>query len=155
MGKKCSTGSLDTPRQAQMHASLNYSGSRVKCAGMKHLAIAMGIVTSLAVGLASAEVFGPVAYDAKSDELVVTITYSGTNPDHIFSLAWNRCTTHPDGTTDVQAEVIDSQARDAVSRDFTKTVRLSLVGLICRPATVTLHSWPNSFTTVQVPRQSR
>lgn len=99
MGMKCSTGSLDTPRQAQMHASVNYSGSRVKCAGMKHLAIAMGIVTSLAVGLASAEVFGPVAYDAKRDELDVTITYGGANPDHIFSLAWNRCTTHPDGAT--------------------------------------------------------
>jgi hypothetical protein len=119
---------------------------------MKHLAIAMGIVASLAFGLASAEAFGPVTYDAKSDELVVTITYSGTNPDHTFSLAWNRCTTHPDGTTDVQAEVIDSQARDAVSRDFTKTVRLSLAGLSCRPATVTLHSWPNSFTTVRVPK---
>ena len=36
---------------------------------MKHLAITMGIVTSLAVGLASAELFGPVAYDAKSDDI--------------------------------------------------------------------------------------
>lgn len=118
---------------------------------MKYLVITMGIVTSLAVGLASAEAFGPVTYDPKSDELIVTITYSGTNPDHTFSLAWNRCTTHPDGTTNVQAEVIDHQARDTVNRDFTKTVRLSLAGLSCRPATVTLHSWPNSFTTVQVP----
>jgi hypothetical protein len=112
------------------------------------MAVAASVV---AAGQASAEAFGDVAYDAKTDELVVTMLYSGTNPDHGFSLEWGKCTTHPDGSTDVTAEVIDSQGRDAVSQEFRKTVRLSLAGLACRPATVTLHSWPSAFISVQVP----
>src|ERR1700722_10909771 len=104
------------------------------------LAVLWGVATMVTeADLVLAEAFGPVTYDAKSDELVVTILYSGTNPDHTFWLAWNKCITHPDGTTDVQAEVVDRQGRDAVSQEFKKTVRLSLSGLSCRPATVTLH----------------
>jgi hypothetical protein len=102
-------------------------------------------------GRASAEAFGDANYDAKTDELIVTMLYSGTNPDHAFSLAWNKCTRHPDGTTDVEAEVIDSRARDAVSQEFKKTVRLSLAELPCRPATVTLHCWPSAYIVVKVP----
>ena len=119
---------------------------------MKRALAVLGIAfMATAAGQVLAEAFGPVTYDAKSDELVVTILYSGTNPDHTFWLAWNKCIKHPDGTTDVQAEVVDRQGRDAVSQEFKKTVRLSLSGLVCRPARVTLHSWPNSFTTVQIP----
>jgi hypothetical protein len=119
---------------------------------MQRILIAiLGAASLVAAGQASAEAFGDVIYDANSDELVVTMLYSGTNPDHAFTLEWGKCTKHPDGTTDVTAEVIDSQARDAVSQEFKKTVRLSLAALTCRPATVTLHSWPSSFSSVPVP----
>jgi hypothetical protein len=75
----------------------------------------------------------------------------GTNSDHVFSLKWDECTKHPDGTTDVTAEVIDSQERDAASQDFKKTVHLSLEGLTCRPATVTLRAGPRTYLSVRVP----
>ena len=120
---------------------------------MKRISIAiLGVAASVAAaGHASAEAFGPVTYDAKTDELIVTILYSGTNPDHDFSLKWDECTRHPDGTNDATAEVIDSQEQDAASQDFQKTVRLSLEGLTCRPATVTLRAGPLSYISVRVP----
>ena len=127
--------------------------ARQSRAPVKRILIAiLGAAASvIAAGQASADAFGDVTYDAKTDELVVTLLYSGTNPDHAFSLEWGRCMKHPDGTTDVTGEVIDSQARDAVSQEFQKTVRLSLAGLPCRPATVTLHSLPNARISVPVP----
>jgi hypothetical protein len=70
------------------------------------------------------------------------------------SLLYNgrdECTRHPDGTNDVTAEVIDSQERDEASHDFKKTVHLSLEGLTCRPATVTLRAGPRTYITVRVP----
>ena len=120
---------------------------------MKRISIAiLGVAASVvAAGHASAEAFGPVTYDAKTDELVVTMLYSGTNSDHVFSLKWDECTKHPDGTTDVTAEVIDSQERDAARQDFKKTVHLSLKGLTCRPATVTLRAGPRTYVSVRVP----
>jgi hypothetical protein len=112
----------------------------------------LGVAASVvAAGRASAYAFDRVTYDAKTDQLVVTMLYSGTNPDHVFSLKWDECTKHPDGTADVTAEVIDDQERDAASQDFKKTVRLSLEGLICRPATVTLRAGRRTYISVRVP----
>jgi hypothetical protein len=105
----------------------------------------------VAASQASAYAFGRVTYDAKTDKLVVTMLYSGTNPNHVFTLKWDECTKHPDGTTDVTAEVVDSQERDAASQDFKKTVRLSLEELTCRPATVTLRAGPRTYISVRVP----
>lgn len=118
---------------------------------MRRISIAILGVALVAAGRASAEAFGAVTYDAKTDELVVTMLYSGTNSDHVFSLKWDECTKHPDGTNDVTAEVIDSQERDAASQDFKKTVHLSLEGLTCRPATVTLRAAPRTYISVRVP----
>jgi hypothetical protein len=77
--------------------------------------------------------------------------YRGTNPDHDFSLQWDECKTLPDGSNEVAAEVIDSQALDAAQQDFKKTVSLSLDGLPCRPAKVTLRAAPRSYVVVRIP----
>jgi hypothetical protein len=112
----------------------------------------LGVAASVvAANQASAYAFGHATYDSKSDKLVVTILYSGTNPNHIFSLKWDECIKHPDGTTDVTAEVVDSQERDVANQDFKKTVRLGLEGLTCRPATVTLRAGPRTYIAVRVP----
>jgi hypothetical protein len=103
-----------------------------------------------AVG-ARAENFGGAYYDSKDDQLVVTMLYRGTNPDHDFSLDWGECKTLPDGTSEVVAEVIDSQARDAAQQDFSKTVHLSLDGMSCRPAKLTLRAAPRSYVSMQIP----
>ena len=120
---------------------------------MKQIAFTiLGVATSVvAASQASAYAFDHATYDSKSDKLVVTILYGGTNPNHVFSLKWDECEKHPDGTSDVTAEVVDSQERDAAKQDFKKTVRFSLEGLTCRPATVTLRAGPRTYIAVRVP----
>jgi hypothetical protein len=111
----------------------------------------LGAVSMLAVGNASADSFGRIAYDAKADQLILTMIYRGTNPDHEFSLKWGECKTLPDGSNEVSGEVLDSQARDAARQDFKKTVHLSLDGLSCRPAKITLHSAPRFYASMHIP----
>ncbi len=111
----------------------------------------LGAAAVLATGGVWAENFGRVYYDAAADELVVTMLYSGTNPDHDFSLDWGECKTLPDGTTEIEAEVIDSQARDAARQDFRKTVHLGLDGMSCRPAKLTLRAAPRTYFSLRIP----
>ena len=98
-----------------------------------------------------AEAFGKAAYTSNSDDLIVEIFYSGTNSDHRFSLRWDTCIQHPDGTTDVSAQLIDSEERDEARREYTKVVHLSLRDLICRPAKVTLRAGPRTYIALKVP----
>lgn len=115
------------------------------------VAVLCSALMPLVPGLASAEAFGRAFYDAKSDELIVTMLYSGTNPDHQFSLRWDNCIAHPDGTADVRAQVVDSQERDAARQEFKKTVHFSLKDLPCRPARITLRASPRTYIALQVP----
>jgi hypothetical protein len=111
----------------------------------------LGCAVLVAAGLSVAEDFGNAVYDGGADELIVTVMYSGTNADHQFSLLWDPCVVHSDGTTDVTAQLVDSQERDEARQEYQKVVRLSLKGLTCRPARVTLHGSWRSFTALQVP----
>jgi hypothetical protein len=99
-----------------------------------------------------ADDFAQASYDSNSDELVVTINYSGTNPQHTFSLQWGAC--HDVPGTDVHqlsAEVLDNQWQDAARQDFSKTIRFSLDGVPCRPAELTLRIAPRFITTLIIP----
>jgi hypothetical protein len=111
---------------------------------------------SLSVFAASAlhaDTFSSAYYDANTNELVVTMVYGGTNPDHQFSVQWGACQTlGNDGSNhQIVAEVLDSQWNDAAQQTFTKTLRFSLAGLNCRPATVTLRTAPRFEYTLQIP----
>lgn len=99
---------------------------------------------------ARADNFAEVHYSARKDQLVVTIAYRGTNPDHTFSLKWGPCQ-ELDGGREISAEVLDSQWQDVEQSDFRKTTRFSLANIPCRPAQVTLRSAPRFFTTLQIP----
>jgi hypothetical protein len=103
---------------------------------------------------AHADNFGNIYYDKKSDQLVVTMLYRGTNPNHKFSLKWGECQTEQSGDLpDVTVEVLDDQFDDEEQQDFKKTMRFSLVGLPCqRPATVTLRTAPRFFYSLTIPR---
>ena len=83
---------------------------------------------------------------------MVTLLYQGTTPDHRFSLQWGTCDP-PDssGAYQVAAEVLDSQWADPALDDYQKTVHLSLAGLPCRPAEVTLRTAPRFIINVYVP----
>ncbi len=104
---------------------------------------------------ALADNFGNVYYDARKDQLVVTIFYRGTSPDHAFTLKWGQCKEPRDGgVREIAAEVLDSQWDDVASQDFKKTTKFSLQDLTCRPAKVTLRTAPRFVYTLQIPARA-
>jgi len=78
----------------------------------------------------NADTFARVHYDAQTDELVATMIYMGTNPDHAFTVQWG----------------------DAAIRSYRKTVRFALANLSCRPAKLTLRTAPRFLYTVMIPQ---
>jgi hypothetical protein len=98
-----------------------------------------------------ADDFENVSYDPASDELVIVIHYSGTNPDHQFTLNWGECQTKDDNQSELFGDLIDQQSRDAARQDYRKTLRFSLAAIDCRPATLTLRTAPRFFATVAIP----
>jgi hypothetical protein len=102
---------------------------------------------------AFADNFADAHYDAATDELVVTMRYSGTNPDHNFSVQWGACTDSNDdsGVPRVDATIEDDQWRDAARELFKKTIRVSLAQLACRPAVLTIHTAPRFYYTLSIP----
>jgi hypothetical protein len=106
--------------------------------------------------VAHGDTFSGVSYDAGHDELVVTMAYRGTNPDHTFSLKWGPCQTLADaGEPEIVAEVLDSQWQDAARQPFKKTTRFSLADLPCRPVKLTLRTAPRFYVTLRIPAQKR
>jgi hypothetical protein len=117
-------------------------------------------VCSLSTGalfdVAHGDTFSGVSYDAGHDELVVTMAYRGTNPDHTFSLKWGPCQTLANaGEPEIVAEVLDSQWQDAARQPFKKTTRFSLADLPCRPVKLTLRTAPRFYVTLRIPAQKR
>lgn len=119
--------------------------------GMRPVAV-FGLVAGILFGAVRADNFAKIYYDASNDQLVVSMSYRGTNPDHRFSLQWGSCKGSPDGqshTIDVQ--VLDNQWQDATRQDFMKTTRFSLAEVTCRPATLTLRTAPRFYSTIKIP----
>jgi hypothetical protein len=98
-----------------------------------------------------ADDFENIYYDPVADELVIVINYSGTNPDHQFTLNWGECQTKDDNQSELFGDLIDEQSRDAARQDYRKTVRFSLAAVDCRPATLTLRTAPRFLATVTIP----
>jgi hypothetical protein len=104
---------------------------------------------------ALADNFTEVRYDAAKDQLVITMVYRGTNPNHTFSLKWGACKDVQSGSVrEVAAEVLDSQWQDAAQVTYTKTTHFDLSDLPCRPAKVTLRTAPRYIYTVLIPASS-
>jgi hypothetical protein len=103
---------------------------------------------------ARADNFVNVRYDKRTDRLIVTMVYRGTNPNHHFTLKWGECQANQSGDLPgVTAEVLDDQFDDQAQQDFTKTVRFGLAGLPCpRPVSVTLRTAPRFFYTLTIPK---
>lgn len=111
--------------------------------------IALAICTSYA---AQADNFVGAHYDVKTDVLVVTMRYRGSNPDHGFTVQWGQCKPPESGQGhQLSAVVLDDQWNDAAHSPFTKTTRFSLATVACRPAHVTLHTAPHFYYEVNIP----
>jgi hypothetical protein len=111
----------------------------------------LGVAAMMPSEIAWATTFANVYYDPSTDQLVVTMAYRGTNPNHTFSLKWGRCNTAPDGSPQIFANVIDSQWQDAAQNDYQTTMRFNLGKLKCRPVSVTLRSAPRYIYQLQIP----
>ena len=117
-------------------------------------ALSCGLAVALLTTAVRADNFANVYYDARRDQIAVTMTYRGTNPDHTFSLKWGQCKEPADGgTREIVAEVLDSQWQDAATQSFKKTTRFSLADLQCRPAKLTLRTAPRFYYTLQIPER--
>ena len=114
------------------------------------LALSVGPVARMAL----ADNFSAVHYDARSDQLVVTMLYRGTNPNHEFSVKWGPCKNRKSGGHEIAADVRDSQWQDPALHNFKVTTHFSLAALSCRPAKVTLRTAPRFRYTVQIPARS-
>jgi hypothetical protein len=132
-------------------ACLGYSAGGRSCGG--RLGRTLAALWLLAASPVWSDTFSGAHYDRKTDELVVTMIYGGSNPDHQFSVQWGECHNAPDGGNmhQIAVEVLDSQWNDVAKQTFTKTVRFSLAGMGCRPAMVTLRTAPKYEMTLQIP----
>jgi len=71
-------------------ASALVAGSRLRDS---RAFVLIAVTVAMASGTAGvmAASFGPVRYDPNGDQLIVTMIYDGTNPDHHFSIQWGPC----------------------------------------------------------------
>jgi hypothetical protein len=99
-----------------------------------------------------AATFSSVDFDPGKNELIATMTYDGTNPNHQFSVQWGTCRKlGNDGNHQIVANLLDNQWDDTAQQTFTTTVHVSLAGMNCHPALVTLRTAPKYEFNVQVP----
>jgi len=104
---------------------------------------------------AAADSFGAFHYDRATDQLVVTMLYGGTNPNHTFTLKWGACEVDDSGhrLPLANADVLDDQFNDVEQQQYEIVVRLSLADMPCpRPAIVTLSSPPGSSIRLVIPK---
>ena len=100
---------------------------------------------------AHADNFSSARYDPRTDELVLTMSYRGTNPNHTFQLQWGACQSRGRNGRQIAADLVDNQWNDAERQDYRVTVRFKLTMVNCRPARVTLHTAPRFFYTLYIP----
>jgi hypothetical protein len=114
------------------------------------IAVAAATATDSAAVMAAS--FGSVRYDPSSDQLIVTMIYDGTNPNHHFSIEWGPCRKldQPARQT-IDVSILDDQWNDAATKTYTEMVRVPLATLSCRPATVTLRTAPDFLTSLDIP----
>jgi len=104
---------------------------------------------------ASADNFGPIYYDRATNELVVTMLYGGTNPNHKFTLNWGACQFDDSGRRMplVNADILDDRFNDAEQQQYTIVTRFSLADMPCpRPANVTASTAPGFSFGLVIPK---
>ena len=104
---------------------------------------------------ANADNFGPIHYDSATNELVVTMLYGGTNPNHKFTLKWEACQLDDSGRRMplVIADILDDQFNDTEQQQYTVVTRFSLADMPCpRPAIVSMDTAPGFSFDLVIPK---
>jgi hypothetical protein len=134
---------------------LALGGRGDRCARWTAIALGSGLAALLLPFGSHADSFSNAYYDAGADQLVVSMTYGGTNPNHTFNLQWGQCqSVNGSDRHEVAGQVLDSQWQDQALHPYQKTVRFSLADIPCRPAKVTLRTAPRFIYTVLIPKRS-
>jgi hypothetical protein len=134
------------------HYPANPRGRRM--APLTVVACLWSLSAAVLFDVAHGDTFSKVFHDPAQDELVVTMAYRGTNPDHTFSLKWGPCQTMDDGSEAIVAEVLDSQWQDAARQPYKVTTRFSLADLPCRPVKLTLRTAPRFYVSLHIPARN-
>jgi len=100
---------------------------------------------------AGAVTVATLSYDAGKDQLVMTIAYRGTNPDHQFTVEWDQCKRLDDERMQILGLLVDSQPNDRALQEFTKPLRIDLRDFNCRPSKVTIRTSTGMFNSVDIP----
>lgn len=121
----------------------------------------IALVISVAIGAPAvmADDFGSVRFDPNGNQLVVTMIYDDTNPNHDVSIRWGKCRKLEGFDQPAQqlmdVWIFDSQGNDAARKRYEKTITVPLADLPCRPATLTLWTYPvvneGGRTTIDIP----
>lgn len=105
---------------------------------------------------AMADAFGSAHYDPKNDQLIVTMLYDGTTPNHHFSIQWGPCRKvftqlHEPPRKVIEVDIVDDQGNDAATRSYSEIVRVPLAGMSCRPSSVVLWTQPDVTISLDIP----
>jgi len=111
----------------------------------------LGAALALSAGPAVAADLVGASYDASDDTIVVTVAYQGMTGSHRFSVTWDACDTSGGSPAQVAGRLTDTLGNEPGEKPFQVTSRLSLAGLACRPAQVTLRLGKVSHKQVFVP----
>jgi hypothetical protein len=111
----------------------------------------LGAALALSAGPAAAADLVSAAYDASDDTIVVTVAYQGVTDGHRFSVTWDACDTSGGFPARATGRLTDAQGNEPAERPFQVKARLSLDGLECRPAEVTLRLGRISHQQLLVP----
>jgi hypothetical protein len=104
---------------------------------------------------ANADNFGPSYYDSAANELVVTMLYGGTNPNHKFKLKWGACQFDESGRRMplANAEILDDEFNDTERQQYTIVKRFSMADMPCpRPANVSVSTAPGFSFDLVIPK---
>ena len=113
--------------------------------------LGFGMLALLLTGPALGDNFVEAHYDRAKDQLVITMVYRGTNPDHQFSVQWGPCRDTQGGGHEISGEVLDSQFEDAARVTYRRTAHIDLASLPCRPVKATLRTAPRFYYAVSIP----
>jgi hypothetical protein len=73
-----------------------------------------GLLAAAVLPSAQADNFVSAHYKRRSDSLVITVRYRGTNPHHTFSVRWGTCQapSKPPSLQQISAVILDDQWKD-------------------------------------------
>lgn len=115
----------------------------------------MKFALMLVVGLFAVQSFAArvegLIYNDETKEVVVSISYTGGNEEHNFSIHWGICTVRSDLTSFIDGRLIDSGWRDTGKEEFQTSLAVPANTIPCPGSTVSVLGNGFSKASIQLP----